>query len=295
MHCRHCRGCLGSVFFSLFIVGWSCHPAAANLFLYVEGIPGNSTDPMHRDWIVAREYELEANRAVLDGGAPQNGAVQLSDLVVTAEASVASPGVFEALLLGRAIPTVRLDLMQAFGVDDPVQRPIAQWELDRVHVTDFRTAAMPGGEVVDRYQFYFEEITYRYLSYDAAGNLRGQSEFSFDRATGAEAVSTSGEGAAPAPDGTASCQSAADLAADFDGDGLVAGSDFLRWQRGLGSNFDATREEGDANGDGRVDREDLRAWQANYGTRAPLSGRIPEPTSCLLAIIACVALPARVR
>jgi hypothetical protein len=53
--------------------------------------------------------------------------------------------------------------------------------------------------------------------------------------------------------------------ADFDADGDVDGSDFLRWQRGLGTSTGATKGQGDADGDGDVDAGDLAAWEGEFG------------------------------
>jgi subtilisin-like proprotein convertase family protein/formylglycine-generating enzyme required for sulfatase activity len=57
--------------------------------------------------------------------------------------------------------------------------------------------------------------------------------------------------------------------ADFDHDGDVDGSDFLTWQRGLGTPApNAMQSGGDADGDGDVDGFDLGVWQDEYGTIA---------------------------
>jgi len=60
------------------------------------------------------------------------------------------------------------------------------------------------------------------------------------------------------------------LAGDFDIDGDVDGADFLMWQLGFGTIYDA---------------DDLADWEANYGAVAPLSERsaaVPEPNSLAL-------------
>ncbi len=65
------------------------------------------------------------------------------------------------------------------------------------------------------------------------------------------------------------------LDGDFDLDGDVDGSDFLKWQRGE-SPFP-------------LSPADLNAWQTNYGMVAPLatsSTAVPEPTSALLLVLA---------
>jgi hypothetical protein len=53
--------------------------------------------------------------------------------------------------------------------------------------------------------------------------------------------------------GTPGRQATATAPGDFDGNGVVDGSDFLAWQRGLGGAFDA---------------EDLATWRTNFGNGA---------------------------
>ncbi len=74
--------------------------------------------------------------------------------------------------------------------------------------------------------------------------------------------------------------------ADFDGNGLVDGRDFLAWQRGFGVQAGANRQNGDANGDGAVNQGDLTAWRGQFGQQSLLAvaTSVPEPQSALLAI-----------
>lgn len=78
--------------------------------------------------------------------------------------------------------------------------------------------------------------------------------------------------------------------ADFDGDDLVAGDDFLTWQRGFGiDDGTATLADGDADGDGNVTAADLGLWQNQYGTNPNVAASlvaIPEPAAGLLALAA---------
>jgi hypothetical protein len=84
------------------------------------------------------------------------------------------------------------------------------------------------------------------------------------------------------------------LPADFNGDAVVDGADFLIWQRGYGG-FGGT--PGDANGDLRVDEVD--GWiMTNYlgsqgvvpGALAAASALVPEPARASLAIIGLFVL-----
>lgn len=75
--------------------------------------------------------------------------------------------------------------------------------------------------------------------------------------------------------------------ADFDADLEVTGSDFLAWQRGVGTG--SLHSEGDANNSATVDGADLALWQSQYGVPpgAPLSGfsAVPEPASSAIFLL----------
>jgi hypothetical protein len=69
--------------------------------------------------------------------------------------------------------------------------------------------------------------------------------------------------------------------ADFDGNHIVDGKDFLIWQRGFGSV--GTPSTGDANGDLAVDGDDLTIWKNQFGGSAVSA--IPEPSALALACL----------
>lgn len=69
---------------------------------------------------------------------------------------------------------------------------------------------------------------------------------------------------------------------DFDLDTDVDGADFLLWQQGFGTTYDA---------------DDLADWQANFGLPAAAAaiGAVPEPGSALLAVAGAVLLGGAIR
>ncbi len=73
--------------------------------------------------------------------------------------------------------------------------------------------------------------------------------------------------------------------ANFNGDAVIDGADFLIWQKGVGIASGATLAQGDADGNGAVNDADLSIWSAQYGTTASLSAAAaaPEPGAGVIA------------
>lgn len=80
-------------------------------------------------------------------------------------------------------------------------------------------------------------------------------------------------------------------AGDYNGDGSVDGTDFLVWQRNLGTTVSPAGSGADGNGNGSVDPGDLTVWKEHFGTggSSPVAA-VPEPGSLLLAAAGLVAL-----
>lgn len=78
--------------------------------------------------------------------------------------------------------------------------------------------------------------------------------------------------------------------ADFNGDDVVDGNDFLIWQRGFGNA--GGLPQGDANGDNVVNGDDLVVWKDQFGMPAAAiaTAAVPEPASLALVATAVSGL-----
>ncbi len=81
------------------------------------------------------------------------------------------------------------------------------------------------------------------------------------------------------------------LKGDFDADGDVDGDDLVDWRSGYGLANGAGSADGDADGDNDVDGADFLVWQRQLrsGTNSTRAA-IPEPTTCLLFIVAATGI-----
>ncbi|WP_428306153.1 dockerin type I domain-containing protein [Lacipirellula sp.] len=80
--------------------------------------------------------------------------------------------------------------------------------------------------------------------------------------------------------------------ADFNGDNIVDGKDFLIWQRGFGLTGQPNKSTGDANGDQNVDAADLAIWKTKFGGPPAADvavAAVPEPAAFALAGVALLA------
>jgi hypothetical protein len=89
--------------------------------------------------------------------------------------------------------------------------------------------------------------------------------------------------------------SIAGLPGDYNGDNIVDAADYTVWRNNLGTNFNlnGNGDETGASG-GTVDAADYLWWKSHYGNTGPGSGglaaHVPEPSSAMLVLVACVAL-----
>jgi hypothetical protein len=76
------------------------------------------------------------------------------------------------------------------------------------------------------------------------------------------------------------------LAADFNHDGLVNGTDLGTWKANYGTG--TTSAQGDANGDSKVDGADFLVWQRQVGMTpaSATAAAVPEPAAACLALVA---------
>ena len=80
---------------------------------------------------------------------------------------------------------------------------------------------------------------------------------------------------------------------DFNGDGAIDGADYTIWKDNVG--LDSSVLGANGSGEATVVRKDYRIWEMNFQTSESVAGagRIPEPTSLLLAFLALTGVPLR--
>lgn len=94
--------------------------ASADYFLKIDGIPGESTDEKHKDWIEVDSWSWGVSQTNTGhgGGGNGSGKVNVQDLNFTKRIDKASPLLFKACASGQHIKQVTLTARKAGGRQD---------------------------------------------------------------------------------------------------------------------------------------------------------------------------------
>ena len=142
---------------------------AADYFLQITGISGESTDAKHKSWIDVEAWSWgEANPApVSAGGGSGAGKVQMQDLNVTTRMSKASPPLLLACATGQHMKEARL-----VGVKSgPMQQEFLTWTFSDVLVSGYQVAGAAGDAPMETVTLNFSKIKVEYKAQKADGSL----------------------------------------------------------------------------------------------------------------------------
>lgn len=131
---------------------------AFDAFLKIDGIPGESTDDKHKDWIEVLSYSYGVSQRASGSASTAGGATaeraDFGDFSIVKSLDKAAPKIFEACAGGKHLKTVTLELCRAGG--DKVK--YMEYKLSDCIVSTYR----PGGSVVNGEALPLEEVAFNY-------------------------------------------------------------------------------------------------------------------------------------
>jgi type VI secretion system secreted protein Hcp len=156
---------------------------SSSYYLQVAGIPGDSPDRFHENWIELLTYSWGAssslNPLVPVSGTPGSKSAPV-DFIFVARSSIASPKLMLACAKGTAITKVTLDVVKAGA---QTQRYL-QIVLEDVRVASYNVAPSEGdGFPLDVGRLRYAEITHSFYPQRADGSLGPPVVGRFDFAT----------------------------------------------------------------------------------------------------------------
>jgi type VI secretion system secreted protein Hcp len=151
---------------------------AADYFLQITGIAGESTDAKHKGWIDVLAWNWgEANEgSLVHGGGGAAGKVQMQDFQFTTELSKASPALFLACATGQHMKEAKLAGVKAGAM----QQEFLTWTFSDVLVSGYQTAGSGGDMVLDSVSLTFSKVKVEYRAQKADGSLDTAVSAGFD-------------------------------------------------------------------------------------------------------------------
>ena len=142
---------------------------AADYFIQITGIAGESTDAKHKGWIDVEAWSWgETNPGQLATGSGGGaGKVQMQDLNFTTRVSKASPALFLACASGQHMKEAKLAAVRAGAM----QQEFLIWTFSDVLVSGYQTGGAGGDLVQDSVSLTFSKIKVEYKAQKADGSL----------------------------------------------------------------------------------------------------------------------------
>lgn len=142
---------------------------AFDAFLKIEGIPGESQDDKHKEWIEVLSFSLGVHQPSAGhrstGGAAAGQRVDVQDVSIVKHLDKASPKLFLHCCNGKHIPSIILELCRATGD----KTKYMEYKLSDVIVSSYRPGgSAQGGEPLpmEEFSFNFAKIELTYTTTD---------------------------------------------------------------------------------------------------------------------------------
>ncbi len=142
---------------------------AADYFLQITGIAGESKEAKHKDWIDVLSWSFgESNPGtVATGSGAGAGKVQMSDFNFMATTSKASPKLFLACATGQHMKEAKLSAVKTGAM----QLEYLSWTFSDVLVSGYQTTGSGGDVSMDSVSLAFSKVKVEYKAQKADGSL----------------------------------------------------------------------------------------------------------------------------
>ena len=154
--------------------------ASIDMFLFVEGVPGESRDSAHAGQcdVLAWSWGMSNSGTAVGGGGVGSGKVNIQDLSVTKYVDKASTLLMQACATGSHYPTVKLQMRKAGSAANQHFLVIT---MEEVIVTSLSTGGSGGEDrLVENVSFNFAKVTVDYWEQRADGTYVKGKPFTWD-------------------------------------------------------------------------------------------------------------------
>jgi type VI secretion system secreted protein Hcp len=140
---------------------------AVDVFLKLEGIPGESKDENHKDWIIIDSFSWGATNSSPGRGSGSGGGagkVSMNDLSFTQLANKSTPLLMAACATGKHIKEGIISVRKSGGDGKP--QPYLTYKLQDVLITSYSLGGSAGDHPSEELSLNFSKVSFSYLGGD---------------------------------------------------------------------------------------------------------------------------------
>jgi len=162
---------------------------AADVYLQIEGINGESNDEKHKNWMELESVDWGVTQptagTVSTAGGHTIGRAVFNSVRITKAVDLASPKLMELAAQGKTIPKVRLEFFRADGGG-----AVKYYEmvLENVLVSSNKKSYGGSGLLIDQFTLHFTKITEKYTQQKIGGGVGGSTVGGWDLAANKSAA-----------------------------------------------------------------------------------------------------------
>jgi len=149
---------------------------AFDAFLKIDGIPGESTDSKHKEWIEILSFHHGLSQPIVSEasshGARSSGRVDIQDARITKAVDKATPKLALACCKGTHVATVAVEFCRAGGE----KQKYLEYKLSDVLISSTSTGGTSKGNdalPLEEVSFRFGKIEWTYTQLDDKGSAKG--------------------------------------------------------------------------------------------------------------------------
>lgn len=158
---------------------------AIDVYLYIDGIKGESNDDRHKDWIECRSVsfgvEQPKSATASTGGGHTAERCEHRDIVLSKLADLASPILLQTCSAGRTIPKAKFEFMRADAQGERVK--YYEIEIENVLIGAVSPAVEEGDILSEEVALKFSKIKWKYTQQKISGGAGGNTSGGWDLAS----------------------------------------------------------------------------------------------------------------
>ncbi len=157
---------------------------AIDVYLYIDGIKGESADDRHKDWIECKSVnwgvEQPKSATASTGGGHTAERCEHQDIVLHKLADLASPILLQTCAAGRTIPKAKFEFMRADAMGERVK--YYEIEIENVLIGAVSPSVDEGDIMMETVALKFSKIKWRYTQQKITGGSGGNTSGGWDLA-----------------------------------------------------------------------------------------------------------------